>query len=94
MKKIIVIFDSSQQTMEEVILPSTVNYNEDYELNTLDINDRKPSIRKKAISLLYQHGTNNTPLYLFKNAKDTYNSHYFEHGPLTKEIALKKLNDG
>jgi hypothetical protein len=92
-KRIIVIFDSEKQTMDQVKEPAIVSYNEDYDLDTMDISDKKSTIRKKALSLLYQHGTTNTPLYLFQNSGDTYNSHYFEHGPINKDVTLRKLKN-
>lgn len=93
MQEIIVIFDSSLSKVEtlEAPLKGLPVSNIDWQ----DLNAKLNKDRKKANSLLYQHGTDKTPLYLFKDLETgkIYNSHYFEHGPLNEELAIKKLKN-
>lgn len=93
MKKIIVIFDSSKESKLEISSPITPDADQDYDIELWDISSKIHKVKKKANSLLYQYGTTNTPLYLFENDDEIYNSHYFEHGPLIREVALRKLNN-
>ena len=95
MKKIIVIFDS-EVNKDSYLDPITGLDLDDYIVESWDVNVPNDSKgRKKAFSFLYNHGTDKTPLYLFTDEKDgkIYNSHYFEHGQLTKDLALRKLKN-
>lgn len=91
MRSIIVIFDSELQSKTQVEEPIK-ELPLDYEIELQDIHGKTNKERKKAFSLLYNHGTDKTPLYLFKDI-DIYNSHYFEHGPLNKDVAISKLQN-
>jgi len=90
-KKIIVIFDSEKESIKQVEEPIK-ELPLEYEIEYQDMHAKTNQERKKAFGLLYNHGTDKTPLYLFKDT-DIYNSHYFEHGPLSKEIALFKIQN-
>lgn len=93
LKEIIIIFDSNihkQENLEDPIKDLPIS-----KIEWVDLNAKLNKDRKKATSLLYQFGTDKTPLYLFKDVENDkiYNSHYFEHGPLKKSVATKKLKN-
>ena len=93
MKKIIVIFDSRKEELQKVLEPLSAFSDETIRVEWKDISVKGPKARKSNLALLHNHGTTNTPLYLFEEDGDTYNSHYVEHGILTKELAIKKLKN-
>lgn len=96
MKKIIVIFDSSIQTKAQVggaVSVDPLDLSFEYDIEYQDLNAKTNKERKKAFSLLYNHGTQNTPLYLFLEDDKIYNSHYVEHGPLKKSMVIEKLRN-
>lgn len=94
MKKIIVIFDSKEQNELDVSYPATVPFGVDYDIELWDMSSKVFKVKRKANSLFYQCGATKSPLYLFEENGDIYDSHYFEHGPLTKEVTMKKLTNG
>lgn len=94
MEKINLIFDSKKDDREELYEFFSSSIDRDVDIELWDMSSKKYRVRQKANSLFYQHGAIESPLWLFENDGDTYNSHYVEHGPLTKELFLKKLNNG